>query len=339
MPSDSLFAWSGGYVVFRETEDMSDGKSDGQITITPWVSRDGSSWQKGQPLDVTGFWDTTGIASLIEGPGGLMAVSDGPYSNDDDSVDVPHAVAGLWTSTDGKAWKRVNLAKAFGVQALGYVAAGPGGYIACGLSDAPAVWLSSDGIKWRSATLAKGSLAGAHLGSAYVVQGGYLLAGWTGTPAVDASDTPPATTPAIWSSHDGVSWSEATLPGVVASSTKQAFVTTIALGHYTAAVETWSCGCETTRDDQTWSSTDGSDWRTAPPGSWDGPVVSDGHQGFRMVTYGGSLDNVESSPDGLVWSRLAVSGSGPADDLSAACGPLGLMVEAENGTFWLLAKG
>jgi hypothetical protein len=58
-----------------------------------------------------------------------------------------------------------------------------------------------------------------------------------------------------------------------------------------------------------------------------------------MVTYGGSLDNVESSPDGLVWSRLAVSGSGPADDLSAACGPLGLMVEAENGTFWLLAKG
>jgi len=149
---DSLFAWSRGYVVFRETVDTSDDDNAGQIAVTPWVSSDGRSWQQGQPLDAASLWDSTSMAAMVEGPAGLVAVSRGSFFSDDLSGDVPDAVTGLWTSTDGKSWKRVALESAFGVEALGDVAAGPLGYIATNLSYAaasvaPAVWLSADGRK------------------------------------------------------------------------------------------------------------------------------------------------------------------------------------------------
>ena len=346
---DSLFAWSRGYVVFRETVDTSDDDNAGQIAVTPWVSSDGRSWQQGQPLDAASLWDSTSMAAMVEGPAGLVAVSRGSFFSDDLSGDVPDAVTGLWTSTDGKSWKRVALESAFGVEALGDVAAGPLGYIATNLSYAaasvaPAVWLSADGRKWRSVALARGSLAGGHLATGYVLPGGYLVAGWTVGPAdTDApTDTAgpngPDTTPAIWSSSDGVSWRESSLPGVVAAPMKEAAVETIAAGRYIADVGSWSCGCEPIRDDQAWSSTDGFSWQPAPAASFGD--VSDGHRGLRLVLKDGVAPlGVETSPDGLTWSPLAVSGPGPTDNGSAAYGPAGLMVEATDGWIWLLALG
>ena len=272
------FAWSKGYVVFCEVVDENavdsfnpdaDNNPD-EIAITPWVSSDGHSWQPGQPLDVAGLSDLDAIGEMVDGPEGLVAVGQGEFrdfGDSDPTVDVTDAVIGLWTSKDGKAWSRLNLAGTFGVQALGDVAAGPRGYIASNLSDAtasiaPAVWLSADGRKWRSVALGKGGLAGAHLGSAYVLPSGYLLAGWKGVPVGQELDT----TPAVWFSPDGLAWREANLPNVVAAPMKEAVVQTDAFGRYTVVVGTWSCGCEPPRDNQTWTSTDGSSWQMVTNG-------------------------------------------------------------------------
>jgi hypothetical protein len=294
---DSLFAWNGGYVVFRETKEWSADVNDDKpedISITPWVSSDGRSWQEGQPMDVAGLYDNASMAAVIEGPAGLVAVTDGEYANPDNAF--VRAVTGMWTSSDGKSWARVDITSTFGVDALGDVAAGPLGYVASHISstpagDAPAVWLSADGRKWRSIKLAKGSLAGAHLGTAYVLPSGYLLAGWEGVPTGDERET----TPAIWFSTNGVTWRETNLPGVVAAPLKEAVVERNATGLYIALVGTWSCGCEPAPDNQAWRSTDGSNWQADPRASWD-----------------------DSTGIG-----------------TSANGPAGLMVESDDGSFWL----
>jgi hypothetical protein len=320
-------------VVFRETIKRINDDSPEDISVTPWVSTDGQSWQQGQPPDVAGLDDTDTFAAVAEGPAGLVAVGRGAFT--DDAGEIEDAVIGLWTSTDGKVWERVDLAKTFGVQALGDVAAGPFGYIASNLSAsnsavAPAVWLSADGRKWRSVALAKGSLAGGHLAHAYVLPAGYMLAGWQGVPVGEDLDT----TPAIWTSTDGVTWREAKLPGVVAAPQKEAVVEPINAGHYVALVGDWSCGCEPPPDYQAWNSTDGSSWHAAPVASFGD--ISDGRKAMRLAhPDSGGTASVETTPDGLAWSTLAVSGAGPADG-QMAYGPAGLMIESyDDGSFWL----
>jgi hypothetical protein len=290
--SDSLFAWGSGYVVFRETVEFGADVNDDtdEISITPWISSDGSSWQKGPPMDVSGLYDDDRMGAVVEGRAGLVAVAYGTRS--DDENEFADAVTGMWTSADGKSWKRLDISRTFGVDAIGDVAAGPLGYIASNFSSmpaggAPAVWLSADGRKWRSVALSKGSLAEAHLGSVYVLPAGYLLAGWKGVPIGDEGDT----TPAIWSSTDGVTWKEANLPDVVAASRKQAFVEHAATGLYVALVGTWACGCEPRPDYQAWTSIDGFSWQAAGA-SWDsvdtsargpaGPMVENPDGSFEL---------------------------------------------------------
>ena len=335
---DAIFGWSRGYVLFHETViDTADENAD-QIAITPWVSDDGRSWQRGQPLDVAGL-DTVEIGEMVEGPAGLEVVARGPAYGELDDVDLDDAVVGMWTSRDGNAWNRVDLAGAFGTPVLGDIAAGPHGYIASNPSSqaasiAPAVWLSSDGRKWKPVALRSGNLAGAHLGSAYVLPNGYLLAGWDGAPVGEDLET----TPAVWFSPDGLTWRETPLPGVVAVSTMEAAVETRGPGHYIALATTWSCGCEPPHDDQAWSSIDGVSWQPAPAASFGDDVIWDGRQAVRLVFFDGA-PTVETSLDGLAWSAVAVSGLGPSGYGSAVNGPTGVMVQAGDGQLWLLALG
>ena len=275
--SSEWFAWSKGYVAFCQSE-LPDPSANPSATfnenatyfaITPWRSDDGRSWQPGRPMDVAGLGDTTWIARMVEGPAGIVAVARGAYVLDDPATGgFADAVTGVWTSKDGLSWTRVDLVSALGVDALGDVAVGPSGYIASNLSSAsaslaPKVWLSADGRKWRSVALGKSALSGAHLGSAYVLPNGYLLAGWKGVPIGQELDT----TPAIWFSPDGASWRETNLPGVVAAPMKEAVVEMNDPGRYIAVVGTWSCGCEPPDDDQAWISSDGTSWQPYSGGS------------------------------------------------------------------------
>jgi hypothetical protein len=270
---DSTFSWSKGQVVFCQSE-LPDPNADPNatfdenapyITMTPWVSSDGLSWQRGQPLDVGGISDSSRIADMFEGPGGLVAVDQDDLIDSDQSgneVVWGNAVTALWTSTDGKAWKRVDFASAFGVPALGDVEVGPRGYIASNLSDqpatnAPAIWLSPDGSKWTPVAIRKGDLVGAHVGHVYILPNGYLLAGWSGEPVDSELDT----TPAVWFSPDAVTWRATPLPGAIAMPTMEAFLATNSPGRYVVRVGTWACGCEPPRDDQAWISTDGINWQ------------------------------------------------------------------------------
>jgi hypothetical protein len=270
---DARFAWSEGQVAFCQT-DLPDPNSDPSATfdenapfiaITPWVSSDGRSWQRGQPLEVGGIFDSASIRNMVEGSGGLLAVAQGDFIDWDRSgneVDWQFAVVGVWTSKDGKAWKRLDFARTFGVTTLGDLEGGRQGYIASNLSDqpatnAPAIWLSADGLNWKAVAIPKGELTDAHVGSAYVLPNGYLLAGWKGAPVGADFET----TPAMWFSPDGVTWRETPLPGVLAAPAKEAVLVTNSPGRYVVRVGTWSCGCEPPRDDQAWISTDGIGWQ------------------------------------------------------------------------------
>jgi hypothetical protein len=271
---DASFAWSNGYVAFCQQElpdpdanpSATFNENADYVAVTPWVSTDGLSWQRGQPLDVGGLFMAAGIGSMPEGPhGGLVAAGRGDFAGTDQTggiVDWSFSVVGLWTSQDGKAWKRLNLASTFGPSALGDLSVGPLGFIASNLSDqpatnAPAIWLSPDGSKWKRVALSKGDLADAHIGSVYVLPNGYLLAGWKGVPVGADFNT----TPAVWFSPDGLSWRETPLPGVIAAPAKEAVLVTKSPGQYVVRVGTWACGCEPPVDDQAWISTDAVGWQ------------------------------------------------------------------------------
>lgn len=267
---DASFSWSKGQVAFCQSE-LPDPNADPNatfdenapyITMTPWVSSDGLSWQRGQPLDVGGVTDSAVIRDMFEGPAGLLAVGKGAYIDSDIQGDWVDAVVGLWTSKDGKAWRRVDFASAFGAPALRGVAASSRGYVSWNLSDqprtnAPAIWLSADGAKWTPVAIRKGDLVGAHVGHVYILPNGYLLAGWSGEPVGSELDT----TPAVWFSPDGLTWRETPLAGAIAVSTMEAFLVTNSPGRYVVRVGTWACGCEPPSDDQAWISIDGINWQ------------------------------------------------------------------------------
>ena len=61
-----VFGWSRGFVVFRETAVMTADDNSKSIAIVPYVSADGLTWTKGQPLDVKGLDAWEAVAGLVE---------------------------------------------------------------------------------------------------------------------------------------------------------------------------------------------------------------------------------------------------------------------------------
>lgn len=331
---NGFFGLSHAYLAFHEN--LVSGSSE------PWTSSDGRDWQEGQPLDMTGLANGASVEEVVEGPAGLLALGRVPGCADDGTGCVPAPATALWTSVDGLHWSGVDLQKAFGGGAIGDVDAGPKGYVAVSVSSdsstaRPAVWLSADGRVWRAVSLSSSTFKDAYLSEAVVLGGGYLVAGRTGSLAGWGGGDFPSTTPAIWWSADGSTWSRATLANVAAAPEAEAAIATLGSGKLVAHVESWDCSCPPQGDNHAWTSIDGRAWRAATA-AFPSPavVLSDGRQALQLVPSEGVLTEAVSS-DGFQWAQIVVSGSGPADYDGAAYGPAGLVVEGSDGSLWLAA--
>ncbi len=332
---NAIFGWSKGYLAFHES--LSGG------SVVPWASGDGRSWNQGPALDSTGLPDGVWIDELVEGPAGLLAVGRHPGCADDGFGCTPQPAIGIWTSTDGLTWSRVNSQSAFGGASVGDVSAGANGYMALSLSGngataSPAIWLSADGRAWHSAALSSAAFADAYLERGTVLGSGYVVAGRTGSLSGMGSGDFPATRPAVWWSADGSSWSPAILPGVQAAPEAEAAVTIVAAGKLVAHVWRWDCSCAPEGVSASWTSTDGHVWTSSAAAFPQVPVLSDGHRALLVLGGSGGL-TVEASTDGFAWAPLVLSGSGPADLFSVAYGPDGLLVEGTDMSMWLAAIG
>jgi hypothetical protein len=336
---NALFDWSRGYLAFHE-----DGVGR---SVVPWTSADGRAWNQGQAFDMAGLDRGAWVGPVVEGPAGLIAVGRFPGCADDGSGCQPQPATALWSSSDGLAWSRVDLQKAFGEADVEDVSGGPKGYMAVGTtsdsgSPVPAVWLSADGRTWHPVSLSADTFKDAYLARATVLGGGFLAAGRIGSLTGWGSGFFPSTTPAVWWSADGTSWSRVTLTEVDAAPQAEAAVTKIATGKLVAHVVSWDCACPPEGDSQAWTSTDGRAWkavRTAFPSP--AIVESDGHQALQALQSpsADSVMTVATSSDGFKWTQLAVSGTGPTDLLDEAYGPAGLLVEDLNGNVWLASIG
>jgi hypothetical protein len=209
-----------------------------------WTSLDGASWTMAANLPGESPGElTTTLTSIVEGPGGLVAVGSST------SIDV--STPRIWYSADGEQWISV-----YGLGApdpatvapfgrVVAVAAGGPGFVALGLSSndgftgRPQVWTSADGRNWTAVN--RQALTGSvndvigRAGSLVAVGGNAFVssdgATWTAAPAQEAlqgadmssiafgndafvaagslidSGATSSSTPAVWRSRDGLHWS------------------------------------------------------------------------------------------------------------------------------------
>jgi hypothetical protein len=186
-----------------------------------------------------------------------------------------------------------------------------------------AVWLSPDGTTWAEGG-GIGPVAGIELVSVTVAAGGpgWLVGGYDLT---EATDTRPA---AIWTSPDGLSWVEATVPAEAGGARLAGGVDGIAvMGSEIVAVGSVS-PLEGHRA-AAWTSTDGTTWKPVP----DAPALADAMMGAvvagpkALVAVGrdGQGAAVWTSADGVSWAKAP---AGPGFAGAAMTG-----VTVRNGRF------
>jgi hypothetical protein len=289
-PSSSLqvFGWSRGYVGFGVSLPEGNRVLDTQVdpVVTTYSSADGAHWTKGQALN-TAAAGTGGmlseIRSVIEGPSGLLAVGwTGACSTE--------FLDGLWTSTDGKSWRPVNIQAQFGPDAVGRIATvsgGSTGFTAVAYQGA-AVWTSADGATWHSVALNSSAFAGSKINDATAFASGYVLAGTYGKSDCTTYVGPPLATPApvsaaTWWSADGAAWTRVSLPGAPSSATGQSMWLCRMTDQSVLMVDDLS------HSRLAWASVDGRNWTAVslPTDIWPADVLTDG----RHVLVVGSAGN------------------------------------------------
>ena len=292
------------------------------------VAEPGLMWAR-VPHDAAVFGDSSydqGMHGLVIGGPGLVAVgsdeSPGDYGYRDQD-------AAVWTSADGLAWARVPHDEAvfggscpqntYGLncsQAMYGVVAGGPGLVAVGYeADSPgmeanaAVWTSVDGLNWRRVPRDEAVFGGPdNQGMENVTAGG------PGLVAVgeDESDRGAA----VWTSTDGVAWTQVPYDEAVFGSSRMESVA--AAGPGLVAVGSDSSGGDP--DGAVWTSADGLSWIRVPPDEavFGGPGweemygVAAAGLGVIAVGHEGSGDDwnavVWTSADGLTWTRARSDG-------------------------------
>jgi hypothetical protein len=269
-----------------------------------WTSTDGASWSRVPHDDA--IFASGSMSSVIVGGPGLIAV--GAEESEDGSMD-----AAVWTSPDGVTWSSVSHDEAVfggpGDQWMSDVTLGGPGLVVVGHETTtrgahrshPAVWTSADGVIWSRVPPSDSVPRGDREQFMTAV-----TAGGPGLVAVGGGDGD-ATIPTVWTSPDGINWSE--VPGQAAFAggsggyPQISSVTTggpglVAVGwiDYQAAV---------------WTSPDGVAWSRVPHDdsifgeSWTSmSEVIDVGSGLIAVGVSNGHAAVWTSPDGAVWSRV-----------------------------------
>ena len=209
-----VFGWSRGYVGFAITAGHDTGQRDSYgnaiytaPTLETSYSSDGVHWQAGQRLDTSADMPPLEvIRSVIEGPAGLLAVGwTGGCASE--------YVQSLWTSSDGETWQAVDTkssAALISLYAVTHVSGGAPGYVGVAYKGT-GVWISKDGRDWQTVSLRAAPFANSLVDDGTAIDGGFVLAGTTGTADCgatvqepgDATPKPVFRTASVWWSADG----------------------------------------------------------------------------------------------------------------------------------------
>jgi hypothetical protein len=245
-----VYGWSGGYVAFEQSPGVNDNGDELPVTIRSSSSRDGITWTAPSTLE-SGLRGMIEIQTVVEGPSSLLALA----YHFGDTCGGPEPVAAMWSSSDGRAWRRLPMPKAFTTGSVETIAGGPAGYIALGTKSdagAPAIWTSRGGANWASRplpTVSSGTLVidgVASFADGFLVVGAVLGEGGCGGPA--------HIHPAVWYSADATSWSRISLPG--ASTSANASLAVRRFGDRLLAIQSTT----DTAPARAWTSTDGRTW-------------------------------------------------------------------------------
>jgi hypothetical protein len=330
-----VHGWSGGYVAFEQSPGTNDNGDELPVTIRASSSRDGITWTAPTTL-TSGLRGMVEIQTVVEGPAGLLALA----YHYGDTCGGPEPVAAMWSSADGRTWKRLAMPKAFTTGAVQTIAGGPAGFIALGTKSdagAPAIWTSRAGANWASRplpTVATGTLA---LDGVASFADGLLLVG--AVLGEGGCGGPDHIHPAIWYSADASSWTRISLPG--ASTSANTSLAVRRFGDQLLAIQT----AGDTDPARAWTSTDGRTWTRVADVSSDVAYVpqSDGAHAVTVIgpdSGTGPATVIGVAPDGTT-STMSQAGDVPAqtEDGPAteyAVGPTGLLAYLADGSgSWL----
>ena len=335
-----VFGWSRGFVAFGSDGGPGIG-STAPATLAATSSADGLSWTAPRGIALTGLDDRIDIVKVVEGPAGLVAVGQVPQG----TCGGPSTVGALWTSTDGHAWHRVALPKAFSAVQVDMLDAGSAGYIASNPTydnTAPVVWLSQDGRTWRSTPLSRSTFGKVIVDGTTSFAGGYVLAG--AVVGEGGCGGPALVTPSIWWSADGDAWSRSPLSGATPKDNAYMTVSRISDHAVVANARTYDAATDS-MSHQVWLTGDGRHWApvAAPSTLNDNRILTDGARGMIVLE---PVDNVGPPTLAAVGDDLAVTilrqtGPGPLADESivgwtSALGPTGIVtLTADKGHLWL----
>jgi hypothetical protein len=332
----TVHGWSGGYVAFEQSPGSDESGNDLPVVIRASSSTDGLHWSA--PTTVkTGFKGSYRISSIVEGPGGLLAVGY-PYG---DTCGGPDMVFALWSSADGRSWERLALPKDFTSGQVQTISGGRAGFIAFGTRadrTTPAIWTSADGRAWTSHGLPVVSSGKLALDAAVSFDSGYVLLG--SVLGEEGCGGASHVKPAVWYSADAASWTRGDLPGastdpnanlLIRSSGDRVLVMQVPQGDATTA--------------PAWTSTDGLTWSSAGAISTDvvWGSISDGRHSVIVVNpeSGTGLPSVTGIDGTGASTVLRQDGDAPLVDEDEpgyvyAVGPTGLLaVRGDGGATWL----
>lgn len=338
----SLFSWSQGYLLF--TADPDSGSS------MPWFSADGLKWRQGKAMDMSGV-EGSEIVQVDEGPKGLLAVARSGATGLCGTY--PIWIQGLWTSSDGLSWSKVNLRTAFAGAAVYDVSGGPKGYVADGVANdgmTTAAWVSDDGRAWRATTLPDAAMSAAEVDNATAFGNGYVLTAEN----FGGCGPIPLHTASVWWSADGAGWVQGDLPGSTATLDIGASVFP-AGGQGLLAVCSTSADHGKTVKHSYWTSNDGEAWKTVtgPALKGDGLAVLSYKARALVVSYfyddtpdspipptiltfnsGGSLTALKQAGTAPHFLPDQGGGFGYVPTPNAALGPSGLLV-TDGVSIWI----
>jgi hypothetical protein len=325
--------WSGGYVALEQLGGYDENGKELPVVIRASASSDGLHWSAPTTLDTAGLVANIAIDRIVEGPAGLLALGY-PYG---DTCGGPAVLAALWSSTDGAAWERLALPKAFTGNEVLTISGGSAGFIATGNrgeGTTPGLWTSADGRSWIARPLPKVASGTLALDGAVSFAGGFAVAGSVlGEEGCGGAEHIRAAT---WWSADGAAWTRAALPGSLTEASARLWMR--ALNDATLMILQESGDGEKRL---AWTSGDGRTWTAveAPSQLADLRATGDGRHTAMLVepeSGSGAPAALEIAADGRV-TTLDQRGPGPTFSEDGpgwefTVGPTGIVAVTSDGS-------
>jgi hypothetical protein len=273
--------FSGGLLAVGTAQTTDNACKDPTLICNPvypirmWLSSDGRTWKMLAASWIKAFGRSQ-IDLVAAGPSGLVVFGEQVPPTGDPTAMV-------WTSSDGKAWKKATqFGSAFRTDTMLDLEGGPSGYVAVGgpwvggnLGQPTKAWRSTDGRTWQQAS---GLESGHGPGAIWTCAAGFLgLAGSSGMPT-------------FWVSADGTRWTARQ-----ASLEHPIYPADVSSGIYSDGSRIVALGRDWARAPGAWLTSDGINWQ---------PLVLAGPQPPIEQAAGGTIVGIMGKPGLLVTTAL-----------------------------------